>query len=263
MSYHSSVYLESLAKARALAEKGWNTAEKEEAIALANQALKLNPDCAEAYILLGSRKAPTFEEALAYAHQAKEAARRAIGSKEEFQKYHGEFWRTPETQSYLKALEATANIEWIRNDYVKSNEAYKEMLELSPIDDQGARYPYSDGLVKLEQYDELECLLCYYNGDIACTLSYNKALMLFKRDGPTEAATLALDEAIDRNGFVPQYLLGRKRFPRTLPPLKDFGDEAEAIDYALTNIKMWRAAVGSMRWVRKRIRDREALELDA
>ena len=261
MSIHSAEYLETLAKARALANQGWKTEGKEEAIALANEALALCSDCAEAYLLLGSRQAQTFEKSVGFAHTAKEAAIRAIGGQEAFDREIGTFWRTAETRSYLRSLEAVANIEWIRNDYVKSNEAYREMLYLSPVDEQGGRIPFTDGLVKLEEFEELERIFLSYNADMSINFFYNRALMLFKRDGGTEEASKAMFTAIDRNQHVPSYLLGRKRFPadpRYFPPSEAYGDDNEALDYAYTNITIWRKSTGATRWLRKHVREYES-----
>jgi hypothetical protein len=42
-----------------------------------------------------------------------------------------------------------------------------------------------------------------------------------------------------QNPFVPAYLQGKKRLPNQMPEYIGFGDEREAIAYALLNRHLW------------------------
>ena len=58
-----------------------------------------------------------------------------------------------------------------------------------------------------------------------------------------------LKEAMKGNRFVPLYLLGKKRLPRRLPEYVSFGDETEAIAYAVEAIKAWLKTEGALQWL--------------
>ncbi len=42
----------------------------------------------------------------------------------------------------------------------------------------------------------------------------------------------------------PMFILGRKKLPRRLPDLIGFGDESEAVCYAVENIDAWKGTAG-------------------
>ena len=253
---HSQEYLDTLYKARELAIRGLDSEEKAVALDYAEQSFAVSKDCAEAYILLGSRKAPTFEEAVACSLQAQEAALRAIGGMEYFKKAAGRFHDSPETLSFLRGLESEANIRWLMKDIEGSVNAYRKMVHLNPADQQNAKHPLSDGLIRLRQYAEIEELMEQYPDEEMSWLNYNYALMVFKKQGPSEKATAALHRAMEINPHTPYYLVGHRRFP-TLPPGVDVpGGENGAIVYGMTQIMVWRKTIGALRWVRGQMREK-------
>jgi len=253
---HSQEYLDTLAKARELAINGLDSEEKEVALDYAEQSFAVSKDCAEAYILLGSRKAPTFPEALDYSLQAQEAALRAIGGMEYFKMAAGRFHDSPETLSFLRGLEAEANIRWLMKDIEGSTNAYRKMVYLNPADQQNAKHPLSDGLIRLREYAELEDLMERYPDEELSWLDYNYALMLFKKQGPSKKASDALRKAITLNPHTPYYLVGNRRFPHLPPGVDEPGSKSDAIVYGMTQIMVWRKTVGAVRWVRHTMRQK-------
>ena len=255
---HPQSYRDNLDKARELAIMGLDSEEKEVALDYAEQSFALSKDCAEAYILLGSRKAPTFEEALSCSLQAQEAALRAIGGMEYFEKAAGHFYDSPETLSFLRGLEAEANIRWLMKDIEGAVNAYRKMVALNPADQQNAKHPLSDGLLRLREYAELEDLMDRYPNEEMSWLNYNYALMVFKKQGPSEKATAALLRAMEINPHTPYYLVGNRRFPQRPPGVDEPGGETDAIVYGMTQIMVWRKTVGAIRWVRHTMRAKPA-----
>ena len=251
---HSQEYRDTLAKARELAEEGLNTDAKAEALDFAAQALAISEDCAEAYILLGSRKAPTFLECLEFSQQAKAAGKRAIGGEQAFQEAIGRFAESAETMSYLRGLEAEANIRWIMGDIEGSVDAYREMVVLNPEDHQNAKHPLSDGLIRLREFSELAELMKRYPEEEMSWLNYNYALMVFTQQGPSEEASAAFKRAMEINPYVPTYLLGRKTYPELPPGIEAPGTENEAIVYGMTQMREWRRVAGYHRWIRSVLR---------
>ena len=253
---HPQAYRDTLNQARELAIQGLDSEDKATALDFAERALALSPDCAEAYILLGSRKAPTFQEALDCALQAQDAALRAIGGMQYFQQAAGRFHDSPETLSFLRALEAEANIRWLMKDIEGATDAYRKMVLLNPADQQNARHPLSDGLIRLRRYTELEDLMNQYPDSDISWLNYNYALMVFKKQGPSEQATTALRRAMKINPYVPSYLAGHLRFPHLPPGVDEPGGENSAIVYGMTQIMVWRKTVGALRWLRNTMQEK-------
>jgi hypothetical protein len=58
-----------------------------------------------------------------------------------------------------------------------------------------------------------------------------------------------LQEALDRNNYVPAYLLGRKRLPKQLPAYMTWGGEDEAQAYAADARAVWIATSRALKWL--------------
>ena len=69
----------------------WDTPNKRSRISLARKALKISPDCADAYVLLALDSAKSPAEAIALYKAGMEVGERAIGEKT-FRKESGRFW---------------------------------------------------------------------------------------------------------------------------------------------------------------------------
>ena len=72
-----------------------------EQVRLAHQALKISPDCADAYVLLAEH-AKTADEAKELYWQGVAAGERAIGG-QAFAGHEGHFWGVLETRPYMRA----------------------------------------------------------------------------------------------------------------------------------------------------------------
>ena len=88
-------------RAQKLIEKATVARSPERQITLANEAMELCPDCADAYTLM-SQFIADHRHALVILEQGVKAAERVIGI-EQFEKRTGKFWSTEETRSYLRA----------------------------------------------------------------------------------------------------------------------------------------------------------------
>ncbi|HEX6384390.1 MAG TPA: tetratricopeptide repeat protein, partial [Anaerolineae bacterium] len=128
---------------------------------------------------------------------------------------------------------------------------YQEMLRLNPGDNQGIRYTLLTCLLEEEMNEDARQLLAQYEGDMMATWRYNEALLLFREEGASRSATAQLREAVQYNPHVPEYLLGRKRMPRQLPPYVGLGDEAEAAYYVAEAGQLWLQQDGAMNWLRQ------------
>jgi tetratricopeptide (TPR) repeat protein len=187
--------------------EAWNATGKRR-VKLAQEALEISPDCADAYVLLAEETARSPEEALKLYEQGMQAGERALGP-EGFQEAAGHFWGILETRPYMRARAGVAECLWATG-----------------------------------KFDE--AILHYDDG--SAEWLYTRALWLYRHDGGSRKATKALKEAFKQNPFVPLYLSGFKEPPRRLPEYMGFGDESEAIHYFVENVEAWLDTPGALEW---------------
>src|SRR5579872_5266738 len=99
-----------LDRAQALVEKAFSARSFERQIELANQALDISGDCADAYTLL-SRFVSDPRQARVLLEQALLAAERVLGPGQ-FRDAVGRFWKVPATRPYMRARVALAQCLW-------------------------------------------------------------------------------------------------------------------------------------------------------
>jgi tetratricopeptide (TPR) repeat protein len=218
-------------------------------IRLARQALSMSEDCANAYVLLAEEAAKSVEQAKEFYQKGVEAGERALGS-EVFEEGVGHFWGMLETRPYMRARAGLADCLWRMGEREAAIAHYQDMLRLNPGDNQGLRYLLAHCLMDIGDDDTLKTLLAAYADDASATWMYTRALLLFRQEGASKAATAQLKEAISYNAFVPQYLLGQKAMPRRLPLYVGFGDENEAISYVAEGKPNWDQNPDALAWLR-------------
>src|SRR5439155_9487294 len=147
-------------------------------VQLANEALKVSPDCADAYVLLAEH-APSRKEALRLYEQAVVAGERAVGP-DTFRDATGHFWGLLETRPYMRAREGLASLLWTAGRRDEAVRHLQDMLRLNPGDNQGLRYTLAGHLVFLDRDDDLAQLLDQYADEDSATWAYTKALLAFR-----------------------------------------------------------------------------------
>jgi tetratricopeptide (TPR) repeat protein len=214
---------------------------------LAEQALKISADCADAYVLLAEEKANSLVEALQLYEAGMKAGERALG-KEVFEKEAGHFWGMLETRPYMRARLGVAQCLWVLGRWEEAVAHFRELLRLNPNDNQGVRYLLASALLDLGKIDDLEELLGQYDEPTALWL-FTKALLAFVRQGDTPASRKLLREALDANPHVASYILGEKKLPRMLPERVGFGDTSEAVTYVAEFGNGWHRTEGAVDWM--------------
>ena len=217
-------------------------------VALAQEALAISPDCADAYVLLAEETASSLGEARRLLEQGVAAGERALGP-EPFEEDVGHFWGLFETRPYMRARAALAETLWALELFEEAVEHQRELLRLNPNDDQGIRYRQAEYLLALEHYEELDELFATYEDDDAAAFVFTKALAAFRRQGDSPEARRLLAEAREQNPHVPDYLSGRKRLPASLPSFIGFGDVSEAVDYTAGAKRQWEDVPGALAWL--------------
>ena len=102
---------------------------------LARQALEVDPDCADAYVLR-AEQAGTIEATLDFYQRGMEAAKRRIGDAR-FRDDVGRFWQIPSTRAYMRACLGAAQILEQLGRCDSAIDHYRDLLRLNPLDDQG------------------------------------------------------------------------------------------------------------------------------
>jgi len=228
----------------------WDEQNPAKRINLAHQAIAISPNCADAYVLLAEEEADTLGRALDYFQKGVEAGERALGEAY-FDENEGYFWGLLETRPYMRAREGLANTLW---DYGKKEEAlthYREMLRLNPGDNQGIRYSLLNLLLELNRPDQVDTLLREYEDEWSSQWHYTQVLRAFQKEGDSSTAKEALEEALDQNPHVPDYLTGAKRIPNRLPDMISPGRESEAVSFASTHLNFWRKTRGAVTWLKE------------
>lgn len=214
---------------------------------LARQALKISPDCADAYSILAEvERSPV--KALALFEQGMAAGERAIGV-ESFREMEGNFWLATETRPYMRASENVAGLAWALGQRPRAIEIYARMLRLNPNDNQGVRYRLVCCYLEVGDDKAAVKLLKEYKDDAAAAWAYSRALVIFRIKGPGPDADKAFAIAYKHNSHVPAYLLGTKRMPKELPDYIGFGDVNEAVDYVVSGRRAWSQSPGALDWL--------------
>jgi len=243
-----------VAEAQNLMYAAWEEQNPARRIAMARKALKVSPDCADAYVLLAEEEADTVGRSLELYQQGAEAGKRALGEAY-FQENAGHFWGLLRTRPYMRALEGMAACLWQMKLEDKALKVYQEMLRLNPNDNQGIRYLMINLLLGLNRDDELSKLLDEYQDDWSAVWTYSQALLEFRQSGASPKANRGLRAALEQNPLVPAYLSGKKRIPNQLPAYIGMGDENEAIAYAADHLNHWRRTPGALNWLEEQLAD--------
>jgi tetratricopeptide (TPR) repeat protein len=240
-----------LEQAQELIYEAFDTDDPERRVELAEEALEVSGDCADAYVLLAEESAEDAEEARELYEAGVNAGERALGE-QTFTEQEGEFWGILETRPYMRAREGLARALWALGEREQALFHYRRMLELNPGDNQGARYELAGCLLDEGLDEELGKLLEQYEDEASAYWLYTRALFRFRTEGASERATRELKQATETNPYVPLYLLGRKNFlAQGLSELVGLGDESEAVSYFAQSLTEWLKTPGAVEWVRE------------
>lgn len=240
---------ESLAAAQDIMWTAMESYSAKERIRLAEHALEICPDCADAYVMLAYDREKDSKSKIAMFQEGMRAGRKALGTKP-FKEAIGDFWLILETRPFMRALFGLAYELERAGRLEESILQYKEVLRLNRSDNQGARYPLISLLIALERSDEAIKLVDKYKQDVGPHVTYNRALLYFKHFNDAAKTKRAMNEAIRWNPHVISFLLEPK-FSRTrrIPERITCGGEDEAYLYARDCRKLWHKTDGVMEWL--------------
>jgi tetratricopeptide (TPR) repeat protein len=241
-----------LDQAQELIFQAFQSNEPTEKELLARRALALSADCADAHTIL-AENAPNRKAALPLHEQALAAGERALG--EAFQGHVGHFWGVLETRPYMRARLGLAQCLWTHGRRDEAIGHAEEMLRLNPSDNQGVRYILAGWLLAQDRDAEVLALLNRFSEEGSASWQYTRALLVFRQQGDTTEARELLRRALQANGYVPDYLLGKKYPPAEGPSSYSPGQESEALVYLPGFLPAWKSTDGAIAWIRKFRRD--------
>jgi tetratricopeptide (TPR) repeat protein len=208
------------------------------------EALKLDPDCIIAHLLL-VEVADGPAEALAHARDAVAAGERALAEALADGDMH--LWYQPVGRSWLQARALLAEILWQRGDRQQALAEARAILERNPGDNQGMRYILLEWLMQAGSVAEIDALLAAFD-DASAAWQFVEALHRFRTQGPGPVAEKALFAAVAGNRHVVPMLSGKLRMPTDLPDSYALGSEDEAALYVHTAFAGWLKAGDAIGW---------------
>ena len=239
-----------LYQAQELIYDAWETPDPIECVELAEEALKISPDCADAWVLLAEETAESPEQALEFYQKGVEAGERALGP-ESFNEYAGHFWGHLDTRPYMRARCGLAECLWAMGEHDTTISHYYAMLKLNPNDNQGIRYLLLTCLMSTSQYAGARELIKEYEGDVSADWAYTRTLLAFIENGDSPVSRTHRKTAIATNKYVPAYLSGRRKLPAFPFEYIQMGDKSEAVNYVLDSRAFRRATRGAVAWLLK------------
>ena len=198
-----------------------------EARKLAKRALKLDPDCVDALVVMTDLDARSTRETIEGLQRAVAAGERSLGAKF-IRENTGHFWMLIETRPYMRAMAQLAGVLFAEGLNLDAIRIYEKMLELNPNDNQGVRDPLLGVYLAVNDLDGAGRLLKKYKDDAMANFAWGHVLERYL-SGDLTGAAAALKKARKANRFVELYMTGQKPIPKGMPEMYSPGSEEEAM----------------------------------
>lgn len=209
-------------------------------------ALKLDPECVEAFEYLAETAASPLQSLIFY-RNGMNAGRRKLGEKF-FEKNKGYFWGLHETRPFMRCMFGYAMMLFDLEEKQAALNLLKEMLDFNPNDNQGARDYAMLYSLDLSQPDVYEEIRKKFPADQSAFTLFNKTLYTFKKEGDTPEAREILQQARSQNKHVMALLMSNKSLPDAGGGYV-IGDKDEAVYYAAVARDVWHKTAGALAWL--------------
>ncbi len=239
-------------QAQDLVYDAWDEPDKRRRAELARRALKLWPQCADAYEVLAD-EAPDLARSRALLEKGLEVARDELGP-EPFEKDIGKFWGIYSTRPYMRVRSALAQCLWASGDRELAARQLKEMLRLNPDDNQGLRYVLIGWYAELGDDAGMARLLARYD-EPSGVMSWAQALLQFRNWGDSVQSRSALVNAMKANPEVLVFMLNPDKIPADLGWAVSPGSKEEAAEVVLSLGRAWLQTPGAVEWLVQTIKD--------
>jgi tetratricopeptide (TPR) repeat protein len=220
-----------------------------EARKLAKRALKLDPDCVDALVLLAGLDAPSVAAHIEALRAAVAAGERSLG-KEFMRENEGHFWLMLDTRPYMRALETLGGELAGAGMVADAIAIYEKMLAQNPNDNQGVRDPLLGLYLRAGDLAGAGRLLKKYKESSA---PHTWGLLLERLlAGDDAGAEKALARAVQSNPFVAELLTKKIGEREPLPEMYSLGSKEEAILCKHWLGMAWRLNPDARMWLEQR-----------
>ncbi len=175
---------------------------------MAEKALAICPDCADAYVALAEAK-QNDEEAVALYRKGLEAGERSLLQDEIEQIPPGHLWTLFRARPFLRALVGLAHQLCGLGRYDEAAKHYRRAITVDADDHQGARYRLAGCLLQMGRDRELRKLIDEYGDPHEAYWLYLDTLMTYRMEGDTPLARKRRAQAVRANRLVADVLLDR------------------------------------------------------
>ncbi|MFN8712763.1 MAG: tetratricopeptide repeat protein [Bacteroidota bacterium] len=213
-------------KALQLIEKAKAERSDKKCLKYINEALALDPDNADAYLMLANL-ADDEANYLTLVEKAVDAGKRAIG--DEFDALKGEFWANAQTRPYMRAVARKADI--LRgNDRVdEAIVLYQSLIKLNPNDNQGIRDLLAPLLILTNRKSEYKKLQKKFLEDESLSFYICDAFLAWEEAPKSPHTADAFKDMFMRNAFLAEVLFDASNLEPELPEAYQIGSPEEAL----------------------------------
>ncbi len=208
-------------------------------VKLAQDALLLDPDCADAYNILAENAATSTKEMAYYYEQGMRAGERELGE-EGFEEYKGHFWGYVPTRPYMRAKKGFADMCLEMHNVQEAIKQYKELLELNPDDNQGVRYSLLIACLEVGDWKPAEALIRKYD-ESSAVFDFSRVIVEYGMKPKSTKLPELVRDAHNTNKHVVPLLLGKTKLPPNMPDYYGFGDKNEAVMYVHMAKHLWQS----------------------
>jgi hypothetical protein len=218
---------------------------KTKGLKLAEEALKLDPDCIMAYQYLGEQQ-NNLNNAKEYYEKGIAIGKKKFGGNYE-EENKGHFWMIFETRPYMTCLFNLSECEYIAGNLNESIRIIEYLLELNPNDNQGVRYILTSHLLEAKEYLKYEKHSNANSEDGGIFFKFNNALYEFIKSGNSLRSINLLKQAIEHNQYVISKL---DKTSKMRSNSYSNGSKEEANYYCEYNAKNWKTVKGAIEWAK-------------
>jgi tetratricopeptide (TPR) repeat protein len=213
----------------------------------ARQALKIDPNCIEAFELLGNLE-HDVQAALPFYLKGINIGKRVFGGKY-LEENKGHFWGIYETRPFMRCFGHYADCLYTLGKKQECVDILEEMIALNPNDNQGVRDQLLLYLIELDRPDKFKKYARQFKDDDCAFSLFNRALFSFKTDGENTKSNRLLVKALKQNKFVAARLLSACPSDG-LTEMYGYGDDNEARYYAFFAHSIWRKIPSALNWLK-------------
>ena len=181
----------------------------EEALYLAGEAQKLDPECTDAQRLMVDLLPTSPENRLHLMREVVATAERNLG--ESFEQDAGHFWLKVSTRPYMRAAQHLGELLAGAGQFDEAAAIFDRMLDLNPKDNQGMRFPLLCMYLATGNPEGAVSVLSRFPGQegFIALFAWGRTMERFLSGNLVEAEA-ALERARRVNPFVEKYVLGAK-----------------------------------------------------